>query len=126
MTDLSKLLILLATVLVGLQGSVSTWGLDQLHESIVGAVFIFLSLVVSSFKQVADARTDNRSLYVTGLIAAVSILGGALDFTKVLPLSESAAHITRVGISTLILLLNATSQVVFPQTAITPPSQSKP
>lgn len=115
-SNVSRLFSYLVMLVTVLQASITAIQLDD--KTLVSAVLLFLSLVLTSVKQIVSVEVNTkRSRWAIGILLAVAVVGGineaglidVFKFEK-----ESTSQWIRVGLTFLVATLDDAAKTFFP------------
>lgn len=115
-SNVSRLFSYLVMLVTVLQASITAIPLDD--KTLVSAVLLFLSLVLTSVKQIVSVEVNTkRSRWAIGILLAVAVVGGineaglidVFKFEK-----ESTSQWIRVGLTFLVATLDDAAKTFFP------------
>lgn len=114
-SELTRLFTLILVILTTLQAAVPGFPIDTPStKAIVEAVFMFLVVGLTAWKQYLSVEIRNAAIFPTLAVALIAILGGLNDLIEVVPLSHVAGQWVRLGISTLATILSLISKTLWP------------
>ena len=91
---------------------------NELVISIISAIVLFLVSTLTAWQQYLSKLTDNKALIPTLILCAIALVGGLNDVFNVIPMSEIANQWVRFVITFVTMILNLTSNLLFPKDEI--------
>lgn len=90
---------------------------DEKIQKITSGTVMFLACILAGFSQYLSVEIKKGAMTLPAIILVVAILGGFLDYAKLLPFNDTVGMWIRFGISIGIYVLNEISKKLFPTLA---------
>ena len=113
------LISMLVIIFTAFQGVIGLMPIkNELVISIISAIVLFLVSTLTAWQQYLSKLTDNKALIPTLILCAIALVGGLNDVFNVIPMSEIANQWVRFVITFVTMILNLTSNLLFPKDEI--------
>lgn len=114
-SELTRVFTVILVVLTTIQAAVPTYPIQsESTKAIVEAVFMFLVVGLTAWKQYLSVEIRNGAIFPTIAIALIASLGGLNDLINVIPFSAVTSQWIRLGISTAATVLSLISKSLWP------------
>lgn len=113
-TKIAEAIAIILIVLQGLTDLLHTMPVQESTVKIVAAVIMLLTFIVTASNQYLNEYISNKSLWLTLILFIGYIAGGITDYLNFLSLSPNAEAWLRFAISAIVLIVNLTSKLIFP------------
>lgn len=120
--NLTNLYGILALVFTMLQLSFATNSpiANVTTQALVSASFLFLVQFFTALKQKTSIEVnDQKAMIATWIVFAISVLAGISDVTNLIPWGVETAKWVRFSLTTVTMVLNAISKMVWPTSETT-------
>lgn len=115
-SKIANALTAVAAMIVAIQSCIISPPFTTHMVFVLGAVFTYLALAVTTFKQFFASDISDNAAYLTIGIVVVSTIAGGLNLLDVFEVKPVTAQWIKWGISMLTLMLNILSKTLFPST----------
>lgn len=114
-SELTRLFTVLLVVFTTIQTAIPSFPIESATtKAIIGAIFMFLVVGLTAWKQYLSVEIRNSAIWPTLFIALVATLQGLNDLIDAIPFSQSTSAWIRIGISTLAMIFSLVSKSLWP------------
>lgn len=83
-------------------------------KALVEAVFMFLVVGFTAWKQYLSVEIRNGAIWPTIILAVIATFGGLNDLINVIPMSDVTSQWVKLSVSTLTVMLSLFSKTLWP------------
>lgn len=114
-SGLTRLFTVLLVVFTTIQTGIPSYPIESpTVKAIVGAIFMFLVVGLTAWKQYLSVEIRNTAIWPTLIIALIATLQGLNDLIDAIPFSVTTSTWIKIGISTLAMIFSLISKSLWP------------
>lgn len=114
-SEVTRLLTVLLVVFTTIQTGIPSYPIENpTTKAIIGAVFMFLVVGLTAWKQYISVEIRNAAIWPTLIIALIATLQGLNDLIEAIPFSVNTSTWIKIGISTLAMIFSLVSKSLWP------------